>query len=95
MKRSSDEQQAYGLPSVITPEPAIPAAFGSARSATPEQRLALAVLLRAWYDLDRPGHAADAWNFLCGGPQLDHWCGLLGVDPAAVTRGLALRTVVG
>jgi len=95
MHKSSNERDTHGLHHIITPEPAIPAAFGSARAATGEQRLALAVLETAWCDLDKPKHADDAWNFLRGGPQLDHWCGLLGADPSVVTRGLALRTVVG
>lgn len=98
MHKIATERDTHGLNHVITPEPAIPAAFGSARAATPEQRLALAVMLHAWYDLDDtspPEVRDDAWDFLSGGPQLDHWCGLIGVEPEAVRRGLALRTVAG
>lgn len=61
---------------------------------TAERKLAAAVLCRAISDLkyeksriaERREWARDARAFLAGGPVLEHWCALAGVDPEEVRR---------
>lgn len=51
----------------------------------PYQRVALRVIDRAFRDLECPGEAAAAREFLAGSPMLRHWCALAELDAASIS----------